>query len=70
MVAHSVGQCGRDCLKFLWLTADHAAQTQYSFSLDDINNSCLNENIIDSQQAIREQNSDDSTSAESIQRPS
>ena len=27
MVENSLGQCGSDCLKFLWLTADHAAQT-------------------------------------------
>ena len=50
IVADSLG-CP-DCLKFLWLTADHAAQTQYGFSLDDVNNNCLNEHIIDSQQAI------------------
>ena len=49
---NSLGQCGPDCLKFLWLTADHAAQTQYSFSLDYVDNNCLNEHIIDSQQAI------------------
>ena len=48
MVANSLGQCGPDCLKFLWITADHAAQTQYGFSLDDVNNNCLNEHIIDS----------------------
>ena len=36
MVAISLGQYGSDCLKFLWLTADHAAKTQYDgFSLDD-----------------------------------
>ena len=46
MVANSSGQCYPDYLKMLWLTVDHATQTQY-----DINN-CLNENIIDSQQAI------------------
>ena len=45
-------QCGPDCLKFLWLTAYHAAQTQYGFSLDDVNNNCLNKHIMDSQQAI------------------
>ena len=43
MVANSLGQCGPDSLKFLWLTADHAAQTKYGFSLDDVNNNCLNE---------------------------
>ena len=52
MVANFLCRCGPDCLKFLWLTAEHAAQTQYGFSLDDINNNCLNEHIIDSQQAI------------------
>ena len=45
MVANSLGQCGPDCRKFLLLTADHAAQTQYDFSLDDVNNNCLNEHI-------------------------
>ena len=29
-----------------------AAQTQYDFSLDDININCLKEHIMDSQQAI------------------
>ena len=36
----------------LWLTADHAAQTQYGFILDGVKNNCLNEHIIDLQQAI------------------
>ena len=45
MVANALGQCGPDCLKFLWLTADHAAQTQHGFSLDCVNNNCLNEHI-------------------------
>ena len=36
-----------DCLKFLWLTPDHSAQTYYGFSLDDVNNYCLNEPIMD-----------------------
>ena len=49
MVANSLGQFSP---KFLWLTADRAAKTQYGCSLDDINNNCLNEPIIDSQQAI------------------
>ena len=53
MVANSLGQCGPDYLKFLWLTADHAAQTtQHRFSLDDVNNHGLNKHIVDSQQAI------------------
>ena len=52
MVANSFAQCGPDCLKLLWLAADRAAQTQYCFSLDEVNNNCLNEHIIDSQQAI------------------
>ena len=52
MVANSLGQCGPDCLEFLWLTAEHAAQTQFGFGLDDVNNNCLNEQVIDSQQAI------------------
>ena len=52
MVANTLGQCGPDCLGFLWLMADHAAQTQYGFSLDDLNNSCSNELIFTSQQAI------------------
>ena len=41
-----------NCHKFLWLAADNAAKTQYSFSLDDVNNNCLNEHIIGSKQAI------------------
>ena len=52
MVTNSLGQFGPDCLKFLWLTADHAAKTQYGCSRDDVNNNGLNEPIIDSQQAI------------------
>ena len=52
MVANSLVQFGRDCLKFLRLTADHPAQKQYGFSLDDVNNNCLDEKIIDSQQSI------------------
>ena len=51
MVANSLGQCGPDCLKFLWITADHAAQTQYGFSLDDIHRNDMNERSITSQQA-------------------
>ena len=49
---NSLGQCGPDCLKFLWLTADLAIQTQYGFSLDGINNNFLDKHIIDSQQAM------------------
>ena len=45
-------QCGPDCLKFLWIMADHAAQTQYGFSLDDIQCNDMNEHSITSQQAI------------------
>ena len=50
--ANSSGRCGPDCLKILWLTADHPAESHYGFSLDDVNNNYLNEHIIDSQQAI------------------
>ena len=46
IVANSLGQCDPDCLKTLWLIADHAAQTLYGFSLDDVNNNGLNEQII------------------------
>lgn len=28
MVANTIGQCGPDCLQFLWLLADHAVKTQ------------------------------------------
>ena len=52
MVANTLGQCGSDCLGFLWLMADYATQTQHGFSLDDLNNSCSNEHIFTSQQAI------------------
>ena len=54
MVANFLGQFGTDYLNFLWLRliADHAAQTQYGITLDDINDNCLNEHIIDSEQAI------------------
>jgi hypothetical protein len=52
MAANSLGQCGPDCLQFLWLAADHAAQIQYGFSLDDININYLNENSITSKQNI------------------
>ena len=32
-----ITQYGPDCPKFLLLTADDVAQTQYGFSLDDVN---------------------------------
>jgi hypothetical protein len=28
IVANTLGQCGPDCLKFLWILADHAVKTQ------------------------------------------
>ena len=52
IVANSLGLWGPHCLKTLWLREHHSAQTQYGFSLGDVNNNCLNEHVIDSHQAI------------------
>ena len=52
MAANSLGQCGPDCLQFLWLAADHAAQIEYGFRLDDIDINYLNANSITEKQTI------------------